>query len=165
MSGVGAPIVLQAAPGAEPRNYLIDRTTREVFPWKLNHSEEDPIKTLGRQLTRSGITAAGKLLATRRVTLIKHPTHPGPVHLLLHGSLLDAAPPTQYQTLVRFFKESDDRTFDYIDASGDSYHVVIIGFDARRQLSPAHFDGSYVTYSLELEVIEVNSGALQGYAV
>jgi hypothetical protein len=161
----GTPIILQRAPSQPvPQCVLIDRVTGEIYPWPLNYTEEDPIRTLGRRLTRSGISAAGKLIATRKVTLIKHPSHPGPVHLVLHGSLTDHSG-AQYNAFVRFFRECDDRTFDYIDASGDSYHVVIAGFDARRKLSASHVDGSYFTYSLEVEVIDVNSGALQGYAV
>jgi hypothetical protein len=130
----------------------------------VNHATEDPIKTLGRQLTTSGITASGKLKATRKVTLVKHPTHPGPVHLVLHGFLIDRTL-TQYQAFIRFFTECDDRTFDYIDASGDSYHVSIASFDARRQLAAGREDGSYFEYALDVEVISVNSGALAGVAV
>lgn len=160
---VGAPVVLPIIPGP-PRNFLIDRITLEVYPWPLNHATEDAVKTLGRRLTRSGISASGKLIATRHVFLIRHPTHPGPMHLILHGSLLDATQ-LQYQTFVRFFNECDDRTFDYIDASGDSYHIAIVQFDARRKLAPSRTDGSYFEYSLEVEVIDVNQGAYRGYAI
>lgn len=161
----GTPIIFERALGVPPRNYLIDRATGEIYPWPLNHSTEDSVKSLGRRVTRSGITASGKLLTTRRVFLIRHPSVPGPVHLLLHGTMLDRTPPTQYETFVRFWREGTDRTFDFIDASGDSYHIAIVSVDARRMPSVAHTDGSYFQYSLEVEVIDVNEGAYKGYAV
>jgi hypothetical protein len=162
---VGVPLLLTTAapsppaPGAPPRapaprNYLIDRITREVYPWPVNHATEDAIKTLGRQLQRSGINPGGFMIRQR--------THPGAAHLALHGNMIDRTQ-AQYRTFVRFFRECDSRTFDYIDASGDSYHVAITSFDARRKISPTRADGSYFEYSLEAEVIAVNQGALAGH--
>lgn len=159
---LGVPFLAAIAPPSDPsrppppRNYLIDRLTREVYPWPVNHTSEDAIKSLGRQLTRSGINPGGFTIRQRTV--------PGPTQLVLQGSMIDQDQ-AQYRTFVRFFGECEDRTFDYIDAAGDSYHVAIVSFDARRKLSPSHVNGSYFTYTLEVEVIGVNHGALVGIGV
>lgn len=137
-----------------PRNYLIDRITREVYPWPVNHETEDAIKNLGRQLSRSGLNPGGFMIRQR--------THPGPAHLVLHGHYVDQSS-AEYRSFVRFFKEGDNRTFDYIDASGDSYHIQIVSFDAHRKRSVTHLNGSYFEYTLEVEVLEVNQGALAGH--
>lgn len=155
--GAGLAILVSTGPPpATPRNVLIDRLTGEVYPWPINHETEDAIKTLGRQITLSGKSS--------RILLMRQPVHPGPVHLVLHGSMLDRTQ-SQYSNFIRFFNECDDRTFDYVDAAGESYHVSLVQFDARRQLAAGRDDGSFLQYTLEMEVVEATHGALVGYAV
>lgn len=155
-SVVGTPILISgAAPHQPPRNYLIDNKTGEVYPWPLNHSTEDSLKTLGRRLSRSGVS--------KRVRLMMHATHPGPAHLVLNGNFIDRSQ-QQYQKFVDFFNDCEDRTFLYIDASGDAYIVSLMQYDARRVWAATREDGSFFTYTLEMEVIEVVQGPLMGYA-
>lgn len=156
---VGTPTLLVAAaptPGVapKPRNYLIDLSDGTVYPWPVNHGSEDPLTVLGRRLTRSGVS--------KRVRLMRQPTHPGPARLTLHGHYLDHGQ-GEYQAFVNFFNDCDDRLFVYIATDGAAYTVSITQFDARRLMSITHADGSYFEYDLELHVVAVESGPLKGH--
>lgn len=137
-----------------PRNYLIDNLTSVVYPWPVNHETEDSVKSLGRRISSSGVSS--------KIGLMRQFAHPGVTVLNLHGHFLDRDQ-AQYAAFIGFFNNCDDRTFTYIDAAGDSYEVILLQFDARRLRGANRQDGSYFEYTLEMHVLSVNQGPLEGF--
>lgn len=136
------------------RNRFTDRLTGETYDWHINHAEESG-GGRQREITHSSNTSG--------LGLVRQQGAQQPLKFTFTGSILHLA---QHEAMWHFFELCQSRTIFFRDFYGDEYEVVITNFEPTRTRGRNPQDPSvplhYWKYTIEMEVLQVISGELEG---
>lgn len=139
------------------RNRFTNPATGEFYEWAVNHSTEDQF---GRQREVTNVPTTGGAVR------VLQQGDEGPLVLSLTGTILHS---DQFAQMRAFFDLARQQTIYFDDFAGDSYEVIITGFQPTRQRTvrnprdpsiPYH----YWTYTINMQVVRVLAGSWVGTA-
>ena len=139
------------------RNVFTDPKTGDVYPWAINHAEEQEV---GRD------RAIDFEANTGNVGLVKQQGELTPLVLRYSGTILTRA---QLVEMNSWFARCEERSVRFTDFAGDSYEVLISSFKPTRKRAALNRRGGteaplwYWTYSIELLVLSVLAGTWEDF--
>lgn len=138
-----------------PRDKFIDPLTADSYEFQVNHNDENE----GGQARE-----ISHLANTGNVGLVRSQGDKTPMVLSWTGTILHAS---QYAEMWRWFELCETQSIYLEDFAGDKYEIQITAFRPHRKRVvrnskdpsiPYH----YWTYTLEMEVLKILEGDLEG---
>ena len=137
-------------------NKFTDPKTAKSYEWVLNHDEEQPA---GK---RRNISHGAN---TEQTGLVKHQGDDSPLVLKYSGTILTEA---MLREMWAWWQLCRTQTINFRDFAGDEYEVLFSYFDPRRLRAvrnpkdPVNAEQHYWEYDIELEVVRIISGPMEG---
>ena len=126
------------------------------YEWHVGHSDEEPSgKT--RQIQNSA--------NTQNTGLVAQQGDVEPLTLKYNGTIFHLK---QFEEMWRWYELCETQTIYFTDYNGEEYEVMITSFIPQRKptvKNPKDFANAprhYWTYTIEMRVVSVRSGALEG---
>ncbi len=138
------------------RDSFIDPKTAFTYEWHIGHESEAAVGKK-RAVTHSANTA--------NTGLVRQQGDVQPLILKYEGKILHLK---QYEEMFRFYELCETQTIIYRDYMGEEYEVLITEFSPQRLATvknPKDFANAprhYWKYTIEMEVVRVIKGALEG---
>lgn len=138
------------------RDTFIDPKTGTEYEWQVGHEAEAPVGKK-RSITHSANSAD--------TGLVRQQGDVAPLILKYEGKILHL---NQYEKMWQFYQLCESQTIYFRDYMGEEYEVLITEFSPQREPTVknprdfAHAPRHFWKYTIEMEVVAVRAGALEG---